>query len=128
MEIADQERISRFLLFKRWFKQSSSKVNVDAFIPPRSLELSVSCTEGLAEQEIWPLGLWVVEQRPDNVTLYGRGDLTAQNVRTQGLEVERDDNPPRHANITGWVSEDKPAQRMKAVELAAASKLVMHEI
>ncbi|MCX6968353.1 MAG: hypothetical protein NTZ46_11375 [Verrucomicrobia bacterium] len=125
LKVADIERISRFLLFSRWFTRQTRRVKADAFIPHPRIELSVSCTEELSESEIWPLGEVVVMKRPDNVTLYGRADRKASSVRKQRLEVERNDNPPHHANITGWSSEGKDAQRMKAVEIAAASILIL---
>ena len=123
--VADHERLSRFLLFSRWFTRQTRRVKPDAFIPHPRIELSVSCTEGLIEREIWPLGETVVQERPDDVTLYGRADLTAGAVRKQRLDVARNDNPPRHANIIGWPSEGKDAQRMRAIELAATSTLVL---
>lgn len=128
MEVNDHERISRFLLFSRWFSREHRRVKPDAFIPHPRIELSVSCTDALSEEDIWPLGQLVIEQRADKVKLYGRGDLIARDVRTQKLEIKRDDKPPRHANIIGWPNESRSAQRMMAIELAAASKLVIHEI
>jgi len=125
LKVANDERISRFLLFSRWFTRQTRRVKPDAFIPHPRIELSVSCIDGLSESEVWPLGKAVVAERPDNVTLYGRADLAAGSVRKQRLEVERNDIPPRHANITGWSSDGKDAQRMKAVEIAAASTLIL---
>jgi hypothetical protein len=56
--------------------------------------------------------------------LLGRGDLIANDIRRQALQIDRDDIPQRHANIRGWPADGKDAQRMKAIELAAAAKLV----
>jgi len=56
-------------------------------------------------------------------TLHGRADLKAESVFNQGLEVIRDDQPLYHANITGWPSDGKDVQRIKALELAAAATL-----
>jgi hypothetical protein len=127
MEVANHEQVSRFLLFKRWFSRESKRVKAEAFIPHPYIELSVSCTESLSVDAIWSLGQAVVEQRSDSVRLYGRGDLKAATVRAQKLEITRDDNPKYHANITDWPNEGKAVQRMIAIELAAESKLVMHE-
>lgn len=55
----------------------------------------------------------------------GRADLPAECVLAQSTRVERDDTPQYHANILGWPVESKEAQRMKALELAAGSTLVL---
>jgi len=128
MDVRDDERLSRFLLFSRWFSRVQNRVKPDAYIPHPRVELSVSCTEALAESEVWPLGQAVVDSRSDNVTLYGRGDVRASVVRVQKLQIIRDDQPLRHANIVGWPIDSKESQRMLALEIAAASSLVIHEI
>ena len=86
--VADDERISRFLLFSRWFTRQTRRVKPDAFIPHPRIELSVSCTDGLDEDEIWPLGQAVVLERPDNVTLYGRADLTVSGFAPEHLPAQ----------------------------------------
>ncbi len=124
--VCDDERLSRFLLFSRWFAREAGRVKPDAFVPHPFIELSVSCTESLPEEQIWQLGGDVARQR-SGTTLYGRADLAVRSVRLQGLDVHRDDTPRYHANITGWSDAGKAAQRMKAAELAAASSLVLRE-
>ncbi len=95
MPVAPEERISRFILYSRWFAASTGRVKPDAFIPHQP-------------------------------TLHGRADLLAETVFNQNLAIERDDTPLYHANIKGWSSDGKDAQRSKAIELAAASTLVLN--
>ena len=123
MDVPDPERLSRFLFFKRWFSAEKQRVRPDAFIPHPWIELSVSCTEGLKDKEIWALGQKTAEARSDNPPLLGRADLKAHHARNQGLRVDRNDDPPFHANILGWSTEGRAIQRMKAIELAANSTL-----
>ncbi len=126
-EVHDRERLSRFLLFSKWLSVVQRRVKPDAFIPHPRTELSVFCTEGLSEPEIWTAGEQVVSSRADNATLYGRADLKALDIRRNKLQVVRDDIPPRHANIIGWPADDRASQRMIAVELAASSSLALNE-
>ena len=127
MQVVDHERISRFLFYNRWFARQAQRIKPDAFIPHPHIELSVSCSEGLTETEVWKVGQQTAEARSDGRPLLGRGDLTARDFREQGLEIERDDNPMYHANIRGWSQNGKDAQRMKAIELAARAKLIVFD-
>jgi hypothetical protein len=124
MDVADHERISRFLFFKRWFARQAQRVKPDAFIPHPYIELSVSCSDGLTETEIWKVGWETAEARSDGRPLLGRGDLIAKDFREQALHVDRDDIPKYHANVRGWPANGKDAQRMTAIELAARATLV----
>lgn len=84
-------------------------------------ELSVFRVQGLGETEIWDIGRNYVS-RPQGKTLRGRGEVTASLVQQQGLVVEADDIPPRHANVLGWPLE-KSARKLIAVELANQASL-----
>lgn len=59
---------------------------------------------------------------PRNKTLYGRGDITISLVHQVGLDVVADNDPPRHADITGW-PEDKSKRKILAMQLAAEASL-----
>jgi hypothetical protein len=48
----------------------------------------------------------------------GRADISVAAVQKIGLQVTPHEPPPRHANIVNWPDE-KSAQRLKAMELAA---------
>lgn len=124
MNVADTERISRFLFFRRWYARATGRVKPEAFDPHPYIELSVSCTETLDENLVWQIGRNTAESRKDKPTLHGRADLHAHAVRAQALDILRDDNPLYHANIIGWDGE-KGAQLSKAQELAAASQLFL---
>lgn len=119
--VAAHEDVARFILFGRWIRTSDQTVKKDAFIPPHSLELSVTRHKDISMSELWRIGQTVAAARP--ATLYGRADLQAKEVRRQRLEIEPRPvaNNPNHANITGWPTE-KPAQMSLALELAAAAR------
>jgi len=125
MTVSDDERLSRFLFSRSWFRPDKREVKPNAFIPPPDGALSVCCTDGLEENPVWQLGRATATARADHPTLYGRGDFVARSARAKNLRVERDDQPRRHATITGWPSDGKEAIRMKAVELAAEATLVL---
>jgi hypothetical protein len=90
---------------------------------PTQGEVSVFRVDGLSVQQIWGIGTDIAEKR--HRTLYARGDTNAREVRQTGLDVSRMEPPPRHANIVGWPENDKPRQKLIALQLAAAAKLVL---
>lgn len=121
LPVADQELLARFVLFRRHIRTSDQTVKPEAFIPYPRPELSVTRHLGLAEAELWELGQAVADQRA--ITLHGRADVRASTVRRQSLRIEPTPEPRNHANITGWPA-DKSAQKVIALEIAAASKYV----
>ncbi len=120
--IANEELLARFIVFSRWIR-SNQTVKPDAFMPPSTLDLSVTRHKDLSIQTLWQIGQQVADARP--ATLYGRADLTATEVRRQKLEVEPRPVPENlnHASIIGWPA-DKPAQKSFAQELAAVARYV----
>ena len=58
-------------------------------------------------------------------TLYGRGDVTASVCIAQNLTVSAAPTPdnPNHADVSAWPA-DKPAQKIVALQIAAAAKFV----
>ncbi len=123
--IAPEEARARFLISSRFFSRGSNRVKADAFIPHPFLELSVFRTHGLAEAEVWSIGDSVA--RPQGRTLYGRAEVLAEAVVKLGFGVVPAEPPPLHAHITGWPADDRGAQRIRAVELPAAARLVFRE-
>ncbi|MFT4641270.1 MAG: hypothetical protein ACI8T1_004607 [Verrucomicrobiales bacterium] len=119
--VETSENLSRFLLFSRWFSKVNDRVKADAFVPNPHIELSVSRTDSLDEDQKWSLGKPVAEARQK--TLYGRADITATGIRNQKLDVVPAEPPVRHANIIGWPDSTKAAQKAIALELAASAKL-----
>ena len=121
--VAANELLARFITVKRWLR-SDRTVRQDAFIPPKDLQLSVTRHMKLSAQELWAVGQRVVDQLTgrSSALLCGRADLHVHQVSSRELNTEAAplvDNP-NHAHITGWPAE-KPAQKILAQELAAAS-------
>jgi len=119
-----KEPLSRYLMSRRHFWREKKAVKPVAFLPrDDNLRLSVFRIDGLTEGEIWEIGEEVVA-RPAHRNLHGRGDITASIVQTQGLHIDPDNNPRRHADITWW-PEDKPKRLEIAQELAASATLIL---
>ncbi len=123
--ITSDELLARFILFSNWIRSSEpvKTVKPDAFIPPLSLDLSVTRHEHLSEHELWHIGQGVADARP--ATLYGRADIRAAEVWRQSLDVESRpvSGNPNHATVIGWPA-DKPSQKIIAQELAAKAYFV----
>jgi hypothetical protein len=121
--INDNELLARFVVFRHWLRNDNT-VKPDAFMPhPQTLDLSVFLHIGLTSDELWNCGHTVIQNRKDS-TLYGRADILTLRVRGQNLEVSHDAPPQNHAVITGW-SNEKPNQKILAMELAAESNFVL---
>ncbi len=58
---------------------------------------------GLAQTNIRSVGQAVLAELPQP-RLYGRADITVEDIRRHKLTPLRDDDPPRHVNVTGWPS------------------------
>lgn len=123
--VADHERLSRFLVFGRWFNPEGQYVKAAAFLPNRKLETSVFRTTDLDEATVWPLADAAVLNR-EGAQLHGRADIFARHARVTGLEVRAQEPPPRHADLIGWSSE-KDAQKSRAQKLSVAAKLVSYQ-
>lgn len=120
--VEDSELLARFVTSSKWFR-SDQTVRQDAFIPHPYPDLSVTRHKSLSEQEIWKVGQQIADSRP--ATLYGRADVSAEEVRRQKLTVEPRPVPENlsHACILGWPP-DKPAQKILALELAAVARFI----
>lgn len=95
-------------------------------MPPPNFKLSVFRIDNLPEPEIWKIGLKrVVSKMPQARNLYGRADNQALNILENNLQIDPDNKPRRHANITGW-PELKEEQKSIAQELAAKASLRLH--
>jgi hypothetical protein len=123
--VADSERLSRFLVFRKWFNPEGDYVKPAAFLPDQNLETSVFRATDLADVGVWPLAEDAVIHR-EGAALHGRADIFARNVRAIGLEIHAQEPPPRHADLTGWARE-KDAQKSRAQQLSAAAKLVIRQ-
>ncbi|MBI2928631.1 MAG: hypothetical protein HYY24_23445 [Verrucomicrobia bacterium] len=123
--IASEEPLARFLISSRHFSRGSDRVKADALIPHLFVELSVYPMQGLVEAEVWSIGDTVA--RPQGRTLHGRAEVLAEVVVKLCFGIVPAEPPPLHAHITGWPTDDRGAQRIRAVELAAAAKLILRE-
>lgn len=121
--VKDDEWLARFILFRKWIRNSDQTLRPDAFIPHPWPDLSVTRHLELSQNEIWETGQGVADQR--GTKLLGRGDVRASVPRGQRLQIEAApiDGNLNHANITGWPA-DKPAQKMIAQEIAARAFFV----
>ena len=123
------ECLARFVLFGRWIRRfgNTETVKADAFIPHPYPNLSVTRHLSLSEQELWRIGNEIAKLRP--ATLYGRADVSVAEAMNHKLQVAPDPVPgnPNHANVIGWPL-GKPAQKIIALELAAAAVFVSQPI
>ena len=117
--------LARYLLQKSHFSAANSRVKPSAFLPNRKGETSVFQTRGLSEEKIWQIGTKYISA-PLEKTLRARADVIVSVVEKQGLNVDVDNTPPRHANIIGW-PEEKSAQKLLALELASRASLKLNQ-
>lgn len=110
--ISSLENLSRFILDEDYIRRKDNTVKWTAFKPPKDLRLSVFRTSGVAEAEIWAIGLRIVAE-PQGKSLVGKADLIASVVRNHGLDVVSQEPPERHADIINW-----PARREERTEIA----------
>ena len=116
-----KEILARYLFSHNHYSRQKNIVRPAAFLPPPDSDiLSVFRTSGISKSEIWEIGDDV--GRASQRILHGRADIVALQVQKQGLFIDPDNNPPRHANITGW-SLEKPKRLSIAQELAAVAEL-----
>src|SRR6187200_3043146 len=97
MDVPDEEQITRYIRSKNGYSSRDNRVKADAFIAAPNRELSVACIHGLEEPDVWALGESFIHEQS-----IARADILAGNVKSAGLTIDRDDTPPRHANILGW--------------------------
>ncbi len=115
--ISLSENLSRFIFKRKHIR--NDKGHWRAFEPPRNLRMSVFRTSDISEEEIWNFGENVAAER--GKPLNGRVDITVLSVKNNGLDVDPDASPSRHANIINW-PERKEEQMEIAMRLAAASQ------
>ncbi len=125
-KINDHEIIARYITSKHWFSRKKNIVKPRAFMPPPNLELSVFRIENLSDPEIWKIGFkQVINKMKQPKILRGRADIQAINILEANLQIDPDNTPPRHANITSW-PDQKEEQKSIAQELAAKASLNLY--
>jgi hypothetical protein len=121
--LGEEALLTRFLRHSSHFKILKNEVRSSAFMPPADLRLSVFHITGIFEIEIWKLGEGIVAS-PD-AELHARGDIEVKaviSIPKCGLQIELDNDPPRHAAICGWPQE-KSKQKEIALQLAKLASL-----
>jgi hypothetical protein len=78
---------------------------------------SVFRINGLDESEIWSYADEHFDR--ENQTMCGRGDLSQADVEGVGLELEMNEEPPRHGEIRGWPEKGTPKHKELAEDLAS---------
>ena len=119
------ERLSRYVFDRKHV--NAERVHFRAFEPPAdSVELSVSRTQGLDEEQVWVHGdTWAIGD--SGRVIVGRGDFTVRQlaeVRADAhtLVAVPSEPPPRHANVAGWPPPAaKEVRRSLAQQLAATA-------
>jgi hypothetical protein len=129
--VADDEPLTRFLLFSEWFGTNPPRVKHQAYMPHPYEELSITRIQNLTEETIWNAGQAVAAKQKR--TLYGRGDVNNSAVIGVGLSTVPDEPPVGHANIVGWPpltgvkKADKDEQKIRALQIAAKAHLVLKQ-
>jgi hypothetical protein len=115
--VTSNELLARFVIFSRHFRPSDNTIKPDAFLPHPLVQLSVTRHREATEDELWQEGKRVAAIR--TATLYGRADVVANAFEREDLAVVEKPiaENPNHADVVGWPA-DKPAQKMKAREIA----------
>jgi len=121
--VTPDENLARYILQSSHIRGSNQTLKPDAFIPHPYRDLSVTRHLSATEVELWSVGEDVAAA--SNRTLYGRGDVHALACSVQRLVVRAAPTPgnPNHAEVSGWPT-DKPAQKIIALEIAAAAAFV----
>ncbi len=121
--VESTELLARTIHTERHIRKADSTLRAELFLPFKHVDLSVIRHRELSEMDLWAVCVEVGRLR--NQPLLGRGDVLVSDAIALNLGVEPDEGegiPRNHANIVGWPHE-KPAQMMKAVELAREAKL-----
>mgnify|MGYP001450445807 CR=1 FL=1 len=121
--VDSDETLARFVLHASHIRHDQT-VKPDAFMPHPRIELSVTRHRASTVDELWCEGLRVSSIR--QLKLHGRADVAVKSIESEQLEVVAKPIPenPNHADVVRWPIE-KPLQKMKALEIANRSKLVL---
>ncbi|MBZ5567571.1 MAG: hypothetical protein LAN64_06935 [Acidobacteriia bacterium] len=123
IELAAEERLSRFLYSRSKYWRSANKAKPDAFTPFPHQSLSTAHITGMADRAIWDLSKSTLGNDPGRDKVYARADLDVADVLMQKLQAFRDNHPfERHTNIIGWPHLSDPAEQ-KALWLQIALEL-----
>lgn len=121
-KVADDEPLARFLTSKGQFNQSGVKLS--AFLPnPKDGKTSVFRHGAEPQADLIAIAN---EHIGSNRRVHGVGIIRAEDVRAVQLNVQSQEPPPRHADITNWPPRmEKARQKEIAIRLAQRAKLVL---
>ncbi len=123
-EPTPNETVTRFLFQSNHFATRPPRVKGRALEPPEDRKTSVFRTHGLVGAEIWRISLTYIEPLRGKPTL-ARADFTIAAAERLGLNIEKDEPPPRHANMTNWSTEKEArislAQQLRQVHLLSCA-------
>jgi len=122
-QVSPEENLTRYILYKNHFSSLHKRVKYAAFLPAPNGETSVFRVSGLDDNSTWEIGNKEVAMRR-GIPVLGRADILASRVFSRKLKIVPDDNPLRHANITGW-PEEKSEQKLIAIEMAEDARLCL---
>ena len=117
MRVRNEGELARYAVHSG--QLTSAAVKPKLFAPNRQLALSVFRVHQFGDEEVEKLGTDVVRSRPDANRLYGWAEFDEDAVQSVALTMDKDDDPPRHANIIGWPTD--PVRR-KLVQRRLANK------
>ncbi len=126
--VSHAERISRFIVQKKYMNETKGWVRPAAFMPSTATKTtSVYRTSSCSEGRIWLIGdLFVARKLKPQRDVLARADVQADIILNEGLAIVPKPSPhPRHADVTSW-PDDKPLQKIKAMALAEAATLRLH--
>jgi len=123
--VSPSESLARYLTSSTHYSHEKHLVKPAAFLPPPpDWRLSVFRIDGLSIEEVCVIGREKVIDKRTGRALHGFADIKARVFQDLKLAIDPDNSPPRHASVMGW-PEDKPSQKLIAIELAASAKLVL---
>ena len=102
-ELAGNDLVARFIYSRNLMRPSDRRPKPQAFNPSPHNELSVVHSTGLADKEIWSIGVQTLGTEPGRSRIYGRADVPVHALMEKDLRVIRDNDPfDRHTSVTGW--------------------------
>ncbi len=121
--VTPDEHLARCLTQSNHYHRGAEPcVTERAFLPGPDGTTSVFRVDGLTDIQVWQWADQHVTGAPGGRRVVGTGTLLAQAVTDVGLQMEADDDPPRHAAIVAWPDE-KSDRKSRAQALAAAAVL-----
>ncbi len=101
--LTPDELVTRFIYSERNIRKSTKRPKRGVFDPSPHMELSVTHSTGLSENDIWELGKQTIGNAPGRSKIYARADIPVQSLTDVKLRALRDDKPfIRHTSVIDW--------------------------